>query len=223
MNIDDFPSGLYVTSHDKKVALQNQGLTYHIEIVDVETKQTVLNRHDYSGYINMGFFTENDEFVVYMTFDERNWRLHPTINLWDLKKDSVETIQTKHDPQNSFFAVAYHKKMERLVLGDVVGSVSAYSIQPLKTIWYYEGPGYGPTAYISAYNFEYEILSIDISECGNKIAVLDRKNLTLYDFKTGRQLLVYPLEKNYSKCRFQDNLNAIYLSDPELEPLQLSL
>lgn len=219
MSMDDFPMDLYVLSQNKRMALQNQRRSYWIKIVDVETKKTLHYRSDYSGYINIGFFTQNDKFVVYMTFDEHNWRLAPNINLWNLKKDSVETIHTKHDPQHQYIEFAYHKKLERLVLGGLDGSVSAYSTQPLKSIWYYERPVYDRTSY----HLNEEILSIDISDCGDKIAVLDKKTLTLYDFNTGKQLLVYPLKKQYSKCKFQDQLSAIYLSDLESEPLKLSL
>ncbi|WP_022942466.1 WD40 repeat domain-containing protein [Psychromonas hadalis] len=190
-----------VINADNSKALRFPWNKCSIEIIDVESQQILHQRTEVGQYHTCGMFTENENIVIYFSFD-KNWFIPPLINIWDLKSNTVEQICTFHHFQASVLTFTFHNATKRLVLGDFDGYISAFSMQTHKEIWHHETPKHN------------DILSLSFSICGEKVAALQKDNLTVYDFTTGNKLLSTPLMDEYSTCQFQEEDLFIHLTHP---------
>jgi WD40 repeat protein len=182
---------------------------YSIEIVDLENQQVLHQRTDYGGFHTCGAFTEDENIIIYLTFD-KHWYIPPVIKIWDLKNDSIEEIITSHDTQSRYLTLAYHNTTQRLILGGFDGNISAYDMRTREEIWLHENLGHCI------------ILALAFSECGEKIAVLQKEIFTIYDFISGKILLSTPLLDEYSTCQFQEKDLVIHISHPEKETIKIN-
>lgn len=203
---------LYLPDPAKKRVLCSKKYQYSIEMIDLETKKTLFQRTDSSGYHCSGIFTEDENVVLYITYD-KHWYFSPTINIWDLKKGSVESILTDHNTQSEWLLTAFNKNRNLLALGDYDGSFSTYNIQTRAVIKHV------PAIPKSAYN---QILCLCISECGEKLAILRKDVLVIYDFTTAEKLFSTPLMETYSKCKFREGDAIICVTHPEKSPINIS-
>jgi WD40 repeat protein len=201
-----------ITNLDNNKVLRFPRFKYLIEVIDLESQKILHQRTDHGGYHTCGTFTENENIVIYLTFDH-HWFSPPIIKIWNLKKGTVEEIITSHDTQAPHLTLAYHNAMQRLVLGAFDGYVSAYNIQKKEVMWHYKQPENS--------NIDH-FLSMDFSKCGEKVATLQKDNMTIYDFTTGKKLLSTPLMDEYSTCRFQAEDLLIHLTHDTKQPIKIS-
>lgn len=197
-----------IISADNKRQLRFSGNRYDIEVIDVADQQVLHHRTNTSRYHTCGTFTDDENIVIYITVDYR-WYLTPEINIWDLKTDTLKHIDTKHHFQELYFDLSYHKTLQRIALGGRFGNVSAYDMKTHEELWCQETDSWNV------------LLSLDFSDCGDKIAALQKDQLTVYDFTTGNIRLSVPLADEYSTCEFQEEDLCIHVSHPEKETIRI--
>ena len=164
-----------------------------IEVIDLNSKK-VLHTREENGIHICPTFTEDTNIVIYATIDF-NWYCPPIINLWHLEENIIEEIITSHNPQ-SFLLLANSPKSNKLIIGTVDGSISAYNMLLKKVIWHFENP---------IWEHSDRILSLSISECGEKVAILQKYMLSVYDFTTGNKFFSTPFMEEYESCEFAEN------------------
>lgn len=198
---------------DNKRALRSKRHQYLIEIFNLETQQVLFQREDLGGYHRCGTFTEDENVVIYITFD-KHWYLSPIINIWDLEKDHVESIFTSHNSQLESMLIAYNRHKQHLVLGSCFdGEISTYDIKKRKVIKHIPS---------CAEKKNTQILYLDLSGCGEKIAVLREDILTVYNFKTGEKLFSTPLLTTYTRCQFHETEPIISITHSEKSPIHIN-
>lgn len=201
-----------IISPDNKRALRfrHQARESTIEVIDLKTQQVLHTRKDHGDHTS-ATFTEDENIIIYITHDN-NWRWGPIINMWDLEDDTHEEFVTDHHPQSSVI-MEITPKSQRLVLGTIDGSISAYNMQTLKVLWHHEKSEDGK---------HNSILSLAISECGEKVATLQKDILSVYDFATGNKLLSSPFMEEYISCEFGENDSFIRVIHPEKAAVKIS-
>ena len=198
---------------DNKRALRSKRHQYLIEIFNQETQQVLFQREDLGGYHRCGTFTEDENVVIYITFD-KHWYLSPVINIWDLEKDHVESIFTSHNSQLETMLIAYSMDKQHLVLGSSFdGEISTYDIKKYKVIKHIP---------FCAEQKNTHILYLDLSGCGEKIAVLQEDTLSVYNFTTGKKLFSTPLLTTYSRCQFHETEAIVTITHPEKPPIHIN-
>lgn len=197
----------HVISPNKKKRLKYKEYDYDIQVIDIASQEVLHHRTDFGGYHTSGTFTEDENIVIYITFD-RHWYIPPVISIWDLKNNSVETIHTSQDPGEIYLHTAYHN--QHLVLSGSLGFLGAYDLTTKKEIWHHTSLG-GRTC----------SQAVAISKCGEKIALLFESILSVYSFKTGKELQSTALEHVYYTCQFQENDLSIQLKHPEKDPVSI--
>ncbi|OUR77122.1 hypothetical protein A9Q75_15465 [Colwellia psychrerythraea] len=200
-----------IISSDNKRQLRFPGFAYDIEIIDLTNQQVLHQRTDYGGDNTSGTFTENEDVVIYLTVCKHGY-IPPIIKIWDLKNDTFDEIVTPHSTQHLYLPVAYHKVMRRLVIADFIGGISTYNVQTREIMWYKESPEDSNV---------HHIIFLAFSECGDKVAALQKDKLTVYDFTTGKIRLSTPLMDEYSTCEFQEEDLYIHVNHPEKETIRV--
>ncbi len=152
-----------VISPDSKKEMRFPKFKYDIEIIDLASQKVLHQRTDTLGFHSCGLFTENENIVIYLSFDDQ-WRFAPTINIWELRRNTVEEFYTSHNAQELHLNIIYHAKMQRIALGGESGSISVFDIKTRKELWCHEQ------------NDMNNINSLSFSECGDKISALQKIN-----------------------------------------------
>lgn len=202
---------LYLPDLNNKRALCTEINQYVIKVIDIDTQQVLFQRKDLGGYHRCGIFTEDENIVIYITFD-KHWYISPVINIWNLKEDSVDSIVTPHNSQLESMQIAYNMPKQHLVLGSYDGCISTYHIQTRKLI------AHIPT---QEANDSKKIIGLSISPCAEKIALLRKNSLEIYDVNRAKKLLSMALISTYSQCQFDDNKATVSITHPDKPPINI--
>lgn len=201
-----------ITNLEKNKILRFPGYRYLIEVIDLENQKILHQRTDYGGFHSCGTFTENENIIIYLTFD-RHWYVPPIIKIWDLKHDTITDITTSHDTQSECLILEYHNQTKRLILGGFDGSISLYNMRTHDLMWHKEKPQKSMLD---------PIISFSFSGSGKKVAVLQKDSFTVYEVTTGRKHLSSPLLDEYFTCQFIDEDTFIHITHPEKETIKIN-
>ncbi len=184
-----------------------------IEVLDLSNQNVLHKRVDNPGLHLGGSFNEDDKVVIYFTCDT-NWYIPPIIKIWDLTENTLKEIISGLHPQAMNFILSYHNTSRIFVVADPLqGIVCAYNLSTLELLWQ------NKTSDIFENN---KIIALDITECGELVAVLQDDKLTVYHLMTGEVLLTTPLLEQYLCCLFNSNAQCLELMHSHKASIKIS-
>ncbi|MGB2738933.1 MAG: hypothetical protein WBC60_00080 [Cognaticolwellia sp.] len=187
-----------------------------IKIINIASQEVLHQCNNNPGLNCHGSFIENDNIVIYLTFDN-NWYIPPIVNIWDLIQNTKKEIITPHHPQASNLIYQYHQPSQSLVIAAPHEAVvTTYNLNNLEMMWQSKDSSAFSESDPNTIN------ALDISVCGKMIAVLQNESMTIYHLITGKVLCKIPLLAEYSMCTFNAENSYIDVSHAQKSSIKVN-
>ena len=199
----DFGRGsdhVLAVSPDGKLALISRQFSYELILWDKINGRKILDHKDYSGERHMAIFSRDGRTVVYTNTDGKHWRSPPSMTIWDLEKDTKETLHTSLPP-GSFAEISITPDLTYALLGSET-AVCAWDLSAKTELWH-RAEGHAD-----------RVLSLSVTPDGVR-AVSGAKDhwIKLWDLRSGELLSRFAIDASVVKCMISDDGEYIFASD----------